>query len=257
VCIESRSETMISAGLKAWYGSSEPVKTPMIRLLDAHCLDAVLSLKQDYDFMLCVRLSTESQANRQIATIELLKTEASSIFQKAVKQQGLSADKMVFDFNVPVLACDLTDRPDQPSQTHILFEAMKQIKQDKTLKGVHCCLNVNHTANGLPRRIGVLRAYAAVAMAYDMDTCVTDAANHFGESPADKELMAVVEAYALADGSQTKAQNAISLMNKLCPPKPKLPPKAASDKAPTAKPEIATLPSAKSAQDKTRVPANH
>ena len=164
---------------------------------------------------------------------------------------------MVFELDVPALSSDLTDHPEQPSQTHILFEAMKQIKQDKTLKGVRCCLSVGHTAKGLPRRIGVLRAYVAVAMAHGMDTCIADAQYRFGESPADKQLMAVVEAYASADGTHEKAQNAISLMNKLCPPKPKLPPKADSDKAPAAKPEIVDLPAAKASPDKAKSPANH
>jgi len=256
VCIESNSEAMIKAGLKAWYGSGQPVKTPMIRLLNSDSLDAVLSLKQDHDFFLCVQLSTDIGANRQLAMIELFKTEASSIFQKAVTQHGFQTDKLVFDFNVPALACDLFDLPDQPSQTHILFEAMKQIKHDKALKGAHCSLNVGHTAKGLPRRIGVLRAYVAVAMAYDMDTCMTDAAHHFGESPADKGLMALVEAYAQADGLQDKAQTAMALMNKLCPPKPKPQPQTTSEKAPAAKPEIASVPAPKPSTEKAKSPAN-
>ena len=255
VCIESSADAMIRAGLEAWYGSDQPVNTPMVRLLDANALDAVLCLKQAHDFTLCVQLSTDVQANQQVAGIELLKAEANGILQKAV-QKGLGPDQLVFDFNVPSLTSDLLDPPDRPSQTHILFEAMKQIKQDKALKGVRCSLGVGHAARGLPRRIGVLRAYVAVAMAYGMDTCLASAEYHFGESPADKQLMAVVEAYASADGTHGKAQEAISLMTKLCPPKPKVPPKAASDKARTAKPEIATVPPTKPSQDKAKSPAN-
>ncbi|NQV33405.1 MAG: methylenetetrahydrofolate reductase C-terminal domain-containing protein [Phycisphaeraceae bacterium] len=258
VCIESNSEAMIKAGLEAWHGSGQSVKTPMVRLLNMDSLDAVLSLTQTYDFTLCVQLSTDIQANRQLASIELLKAEAGNILQKAVNQSGLQADKIIFDFNVPVLASDLTDLPDQPSQTHILFEAMKQIKQDKTLKGARCCLNVGHTAQGLPRRIGVLRAYVAVAMAYGMDTCMADAERHFGESPADKGLMALVEAYAQADGSKDKAQNAIGLLNKLRPPKPesKGQPKAVTDKTPSGTAKITAVPPTKKSTDKTESPVN-
>jgi methylenetetrahydrofolate reductase (NADPH) len=251
VCIESKSADMVKAGLKAWYGTNEPVKTPMVRLLHTDALDAVLALKPEHDFVLCVRLSTDIQAHRQLAAIELLQTEARHVYDKAVRQ-GYSAEQIIFDFNVPAMTSDLADQPDRPSLTHLLFETMKQIKNDKAIKGVRCCLPVTHTANGMPRRIGVLRAYVEVAMAYGMDTCVTDAAPHFGESPADQGLTAVVEAYAAADGTQDKAQYAIGLMNKLCPPKPKGSPQAPAGKPPEVVAKKSAAPSAKPAATGTK-----
>ncbi|MCP4450560.1 MAG: hypothetical protein GY809_03805, partial [Planctomycetes bacterium] len=250
VCIESKSDALIKAGLKAWFSTDHAVKTPMVKLLDTDCLDAVLALKQNHDFCLCVSLGTDMTTDsRQIADIERLKAQAAIIYQKTT-QRGIQADKLVFDFKVLGLATDLK-AADQPSQTHVTFEAMKQIKQDKALKGVHCSLSVNHSADTLPRKVGVCRAFVAVAMAYGMDTCVTSAERHFGESPSDRGLIALIEAYAQADGTQGTTENALSLMNKLRPPKPKIQAKPGPDKAPSAKPDIKSVLPAKSSTSQT------
>lgn len=243
VCLESKSDSMIEAGLQAWFGSAPSARIPMVRLFDLESLDKVLSLKQRFDFALTLPLAADS--------IETLKAEAKALYRSAVEQAGFSPDRITFSLPVLPLASDLTDGPDQPSHTHIVFEAMKQIKQDRQLKGVHCSLSINHSANALPRKIGVCRAYVAVAMVYGMDTCVTSAERHYGESPADKGLVALVEAYAKADGSQDRAQDAVDLMNKLRPPKPKVKPEAAS-----IKPEIAAIPSTKPSKKKADAPAN-
>ncbi len=69
--------------------------------------------------------------------------------------------------------------------------------------------------------------------------------------------MALVEAYAEADGTPDKAQNAISLKNKLSPAKPKPKPKTAPEKAVASEPKIPAVSSPKSSPDKAKSPVTH
>ena len=89
------------------------------------------------------------------------------------------------------------------------------------MKHVHRLIRPSASAIKLPRRIGVIRAYVAKAMEYGMDSGFLNAANHFGESPADKKLMELVDAFANMDGSTGNTDKAISMIDKFAATKKK------------------------------------
>ena len=67
---------------------------------------------------------------------------------------------------------------------------------------------------GLPRSVGVCRAYIGKAIEYGLDTAFVDAGKQFGILPADPGLLELADAYAKMDGSAAKKQKVESLTEK-------------------------------------------
>ena len=85
------------------------------------------------------------------------------------------------------------------------------------MKGVHCSLGVSNSVRDLPgRKIGVCRAYVDVAMKAGLDAAIVNPSHHYGEKPADEDLVKMVEAFAALDGDMNKLTEAMNLMSKFC-----------------------------------------
>ncbi|MHC4123166.1 MAG: hypothetical protein ACYSSI_06290 [Planctomycetota bacterium] len=97
------------------------------------------------------------------------------------------------------------------------FETIKKIKNDPKMKGVHCSLGISNSVRDLPgRKIGVCRAYVAKAMEYGLDAGIVNSAHQYGKTPADPELVELVDAYAKLDGSPERLNEAMQLMGEFC-----------------------------------------
>ena len=140
-------------------------------------------------------------------------SSARQIFGAAVDKYGFNPEEVFFTLKVTPLVDD-TPQEGAAGSTYRTFETIKKIKSDAIMKKARFMLGISNSRPKLPRKIGVCRAYAAKAMEYGMDAGVVNAAHHYGMTPAAKDLLKLVDAYAKMDGSADKAQTAKNLMDK-------------------------------------------
>jgi cobalamin-dependent methionine synthase I len=142
---------------------------------------------------------------------------AKQIFETATSWYGFKPGEIFFDSTVFPLAIDMPMEPNVPGYTYRAFEAIKKMKADLKMKGVHCSLGISNSVRDLPgRRIGVCRAYVAKAMEYGLDAGIVNTAHHYGLIEPDKELLELVDAYAKMDGSPERLSRTMELMGKFC-----------------------------------------
>lgn len=91
----------------------------------------------------------------------------------------------------------------KPSHTHASFHAIREIRSDPAMRGVHAILGVSNWVFGARRRrIGHLRAFIDVAREYGLDAVIDDTSKAFGIKPAPSELAAFVRMFVSLDGSE-------------------------------------------------------
>ncbi|MGD0596140.1 MAG: methylenetetrahydrofolate reductase C-terminal domain-containing protein [Sedimentisphaerales bacterium] len=219
ICIDSGNNDVLIAGLKEWYNTKEAVKQPLINSVKIYTMDKFFPLKRDYDYAFIGLLMTEDKPTGPGGShsMEELYSLAKKIYDKAVGQYGFKPGEILLDSTVFPLAIDMPMEPGVPGYTYRAFEAIKKIKSDPAMKGVHCSLGISNSVRDLPgRRIGVCRAYVAKAMEYGLDAGIVNIAHHYGRVPADPDLVALVDAFAKMDGSAEATNNAMMLMGKFC-----------------------------------------
>ena len=205
IAIDSANKDVLVAGLKEWYTEGTKVKKPLV-IGSSIALDEVLSLSKDYDFAVGVVLKAESAD--QLCEIAI------SAMAKATGA-GLKEDDVFFMFDTAMLAKDIPAQMGQVSSTHKTFEAIKRLKANVATAKGHIALRVTIAAFGMPRRIGVCRAYAAKAMEFGMDAGVVNVAHRYGSVPAAKDLVAQVEVIANVDGTVGAHEKAVQLQTKI------------------------------------------
>jgi hypothetical protein len=219
ICIDSSDDDVLEAGLKEWYNTSEAVRPPLINSVKVYTMDRVLPWRKQYDFSVIGLLVSEAKpiGPGGSHSVDELYGLAKEIFGKAVGEYGFKPEEIFFDSTVFPLAIDMPMEPGVPGYTYRTFETIKKIKSDPKMKGVHFSLGVSNSVRDLPaRRIGVCRAYVAVAMEYGLDAGIVNAAHHYGTVEPDPGLLEMVDAYAKLDGSAEKTTRAMELMGKFC-----------------------------------------
>lgn len=219
ICIDSGNNDVLIAGLKEWYNTKEAVKQPLINSVKIYTMDKFFPLKKDYDYAFIGLLMTEDKPTGPGGShsMEELYSLARKIYDKAVGQYGFKPGEIFLDSTVFPLAIDMPMEPGVPGYTYRAFEAIKKIKSDHAMKGVHCSLGISNSVRDLPgRRIGVCRAYVAKAMEYGLDAGIVNVAHHYGRVPADPDLVALVDAFAKMDGSAEATNKSMMLMGKFC-----------------------------------------
>jgi methylenetetrahydrofolate reductase (NADPH) len=219
ICIDSGNNDVLIAGLKEWYNTKEAVKQPLINSVKIYTMDKFFPLKRDYDYAFIGLLMTEDKPTGPGGShsMEELYSLAKKIYDKAVGQYGFKPGEILLDSTVFPLAIDMPMEPGVPGYTYRAFEAIKKIKGDPAMKGVHCSLGISNSVRDLPgRRIGVCRAYVAKAMEYGLDAGIVNVAHHYGRVPADPDLVALVDAFAKMDGSAEATNKSMMLMGKFC-----------------------------------------
>ena len=219
VCMDSSNNDVLIAGLKEWYNTDKDVKQPLINSIKVYTMDKMLPLKKDYDYSFIGLLMTEDKPTGPGGSysVDELHSLAKRLFDKAVGQYGFKPGEIFFDSTVFPLAIDMPMEPNVPGYTYRAFQTIRKIRQDASLKGMHCSLGISNSVRDLPgRRIGVCRAYVAKAMEYGLDAGIVNVAHHYGRVPADPDLLAMVDAYAKMDGSAEATNKAMTLMGKFC-----------------------------------------
>ncbi len=219
VCIDSSNNDVLTAGLKEWYNTDEELAKPLINSVKVYTMDKFFPLKKDYDYAFIGLLMTEEKPTGPGGShsVDELYGLAKRIFSKAVGEYGFKPEDIFFDSTVFPLAIDMPMEPGVPGYTYRAFEAIKKIKSDGLMRGVHCSLGISNSVRDLPgRRIGVCRAYVAKAMEYGLDAGIVNVAHHYGRVPADPDLVKLVDAFAKMDGSSEAMNNAMMMMGKFC-----------------------------------------
>jgi cobalamin-dependent methionine synthase I len=213
-CIDSSDDNVLIAGLKEWYNTDETVARPLLNSIKTFTMDALFTLKKDYDYAFVGMLMSESG---QSHSIEDLYSLARQIFDKATGKYGFKADEIFFDSTVYPLAIDMPMTPGEPSYTYKTFETIKKIKNDSEMAGVHFTGGISNCARDLPgRKIGISRAYVSKAMEYGLDSGIVNPSVHLDQGTPDRGLLELVSAYANMDGSAQKMTDAMMLMGKFC-----------------------------------------
>lgn len=215
VCMDSSDDNVLIAGLKTWYDTTEDVAIPLINSIKVHTMENMFPLKEKYDYkFIGLLVAEESEEGKH--PVDQMYEMAKKIFNKAT-EYGFKPDDIFFDTTVFPLAIDMPMNPGQSSYCYNAFETIKKIKSDPKMKDVHCSLGVSNSVRDLPgRKIGVCRAYVEVAMKAGLDAAIVNPSHHYGETPADPELVKMVEAFAVLDGDMAKLTDAMNLMGQFC-----------------------------------------
>lgn len=215
-CIDSSDDNVLKAGLEQWYADApSDISVPLVNSVKTYTTDVILPLRKDYKFKV-VGMLVEQTGDSGDTTAEHLYQMAREIYAEAAKY-GFETDDMFYDTTTFPLAIDLPMTPGTPSFTYRAFEAIKKIKSDPELSGVHCSLGISNSVKDLPaRKIGVCRAYVAVGQQYGLDAGIVNVWHGYGSKPADEELVALVEAFAKQDGGADANMKAMMLMGDFC-----------------------------------------
>jgi methylenetetrahydrofolate reductase (NADPH) len=222
-CIDSRFDDVLSAGLKEWYDTNEPVRRPLLSSIRAGTADKLMSLKREHDFSFVALLGNPSGG---CPGVDEACNVAQQLFEKAVHQYGFGPGQIFFD---PVALPLIKDEPTLAGgrgRTYSAFEVIRRLRTNTHTQRSHSLLRVDTAAGELPgRAIGVCRAYAAKAIECGLDAAFVNPALHYGQEPADPGLLALVDAYVKMNGSPERARVAKELMAKFCAetPKPRRP----------------------------------
>lgn len=217
-CIDSSDDNVLIAGLKEWYDTDEDVKPPLVNSIKVYSMDKMMPLKKDYDFSFIGLLMSEDAPTGPGGShsVDELFGLAKQLFDKAM-EFGFKSEEIYFDSTVFPLAIDMPMTPDVPGYTYRAFETIKKIKNDALMKDVHFSMGVSNCCRDLPaRKIGICRAYVEKAMEYGLDAGIVNVAHHLGESPADPELLKLVDVFAKMDGSADRTNDAMMLMGQFC-----------------------------------------
>ena len=214
ICIDSSNDNVLKAGLKEWFDTNQEVAQPLLNSIKIYTMNNMLPLKEDYDYAFVGLLIDQGSKSH---TVDELHQLAKKIFNEAVNKFGFEPAEIFFDSTIFPLAIDLPMEPGQPSYTYKTFEAIKKIKSDPQMNGVHFIGGISNCARDLPaRKTGVCRAYVAKAMEYGLDAAIVNVAHNYGKVDPDPDLLELVDAYAKMDGSPEKLNKAMTLMAKFC-----------------------------------------
>ena len=205
IAIDSSDKDVLIAGLEEWYTEGSKVKKPLV-ISTPDALDDVLALSGDSDFALGVILKGDTTDKLcDIATVAMSKATAAE----------LKADDVFFMFDTAMLAKDIPAQMGDISTTHKTFEAIKRLKKNSATAKGHSALRVTIAAFGMPRGIGVCRAYVDKAIEYGMDAGVVNVAHKYGSVPAAKDLVAQIDTIANINGTVAAHEKALELQAKI------------------------------------------
>jgi len=214
ICVDSSDDNVLKAGLKEWYNTDESVKQPLINSVKVYTMDTMFPLKKNYDYAFVGLLMKEGSSSHSIDELYEL---AKQIFKEAVGKYGFKPTEIFFDSTIFPLAIDMPMQPGEPGYTYKYFEAVKKIKNDPEMKGVHFTGGITNSSRDLPaRKIGIMRAFVHKGMEYGLDAGIVNVKHHLHEGEPDPALLELVDAYVKMDGSPDKLNNVMTLMGKFC-----------------------------------------
>jgi len=210
VCIESRHQEALIAGLQEWYRGDGHVLPPLIGPITLSSDSTILTFKKQHDFSMIYPLDNNpSDGDNHQAYIDNAFDKAQKVLSKAVSEYRFMPEQIFFDAGAAPIVKDMPEKPGVAGQTYKAFRIIRSIKHNSATKKCHCLLNTNLAMFGVTSRaVGVCRAYVERALEYGLDAAFADVTRHYGESPADPKLIEMIDAFIDMDGSPEKRANA-------------------------------------------------
>ncbi len=204
-CVDSSELEVLMAGLQEWFTLGKELAPPVVNsipFVDMDKFGPVYELRAEHRFnAICLLVGPEGPLKSDDAMFEA----AQKMFHRA-KAAGFRPDEIFFDtvtLGMTTDGCiDATGRV-KPSHTHNAFRAIRRIRKDPAMKGVHAILGVSNWGFGVKkRRIGHIRAFTHVAQTYGLDAVIADVSRGLGLRPPAQELVELVELFAALDGAE-------------------------------------------------------
>ncbi len=208
-CIDSSDQNVLRAGLEQWF-ELEGARPPLVNSIpyvDREKCQALLDLRKQHTFSaVCLLVGSEGP----LKSTDEIYNAAREMFA-ITREAGFAPGEIYFDAVTLGIASDGCIDPmgnPKASHTHNSFHAIRKIRQDPEMKGVHLALGVSNWVYGAKkRRIGHIRAFIAVAQKYGLDTVIVDVARKFGITPPAPELMGFVESFVALEGGDDDMMN--------------------------------------------------
>ncbi|MFP4379520.1 MAG: methylenetetrahydrofolate reductase C-terminal domain-containing protein [Candidatus Sumerlaeia bacterium] len=203
-CIDSSDMEVLKAGLDEWF-SLDAKRAPLVNSIPYMELEKYLELfglrKQKPFSIICLLVGQEGPLGSTDAMVDA----AREMHGKA-REAGFANEEIFFDTVTLGIASDgCMDAMGnlKASHTHNSFHAIKRIREDESMRGVHAVLGVSNWVYGATkRRIGHIRAFISVAQKFGLDAVIVDVAKEFGIKPVAPELEEFVQMYVDLDGSE-------------------------------------------------------
>jgi 5,10-methylenetetrahydrofolate reductase len=203
-CVDSSDPAVLEAGLEEWLGCGADLHPPLVNSVtfsEPERYARLLAHRRTRAFSaVCLLVGKQgplqSSAEMVAAARELFARTTAEGFQPA---------ELFFDTVTLGIGTDGFMDPEgnlKSSHTRNAFLAIRQIRSDPEMKGVHAVLGVSNWVYGArKRRIGHLRAFIEVAMEYGLDAVISNTAKAFGKIAAPVELADFVRMFVALDGS--------------------------------------------------------
>jgi len=203
-CVDSSDARVLQAGLEEWnrLEGNRPALVNSVPFMELEKCRPLLELRKRYAFsIICLLVGAEGPLK---STAEMV--SAAREMLRAATAAGFRNNEILFDSVTLGIASDGCMDPMgnlKPSHTHNSFHAIREIRQDPAMPGVHCVLGVSNWVYGAKkRRIGHIRAFIAAAQKYGLDAAIVDVGQQYGITPAPAELVAFVETFVALDGGE-------------------------------------------------------
>ncbi|NQU44606.1 methylenetetrahydrofolate reductase C-terminal domain-containing protein, partial [bacterium] len=200
-CIDSSDLRVLQAGLEEWFrlGGKRPPLVNSIPYMDMDKFRPLMEMRGKNAFSaICLLVGTEGPLKSSQEMVDA----AREVF-KLAKESGFRSEELLFDTVTLGIASDgCMDAMGniKASHTHHSFNAIRQIRNDPEMKGVHAVLGVSNWVYGATkRRIGHIRAFIAAGQEYGLDAGIVDVSKQFGVQPAAPELVDFVKSYVSLD----------------------------------------------------------
>ena len=203
-CVDSSDVRVLQAGLEEWnrLEGKRPALVNSVPFMELGKYRPLLELRKRYAFsVICLLVGAEGPLK---STAEMV-SAARGMF-RAATAAGFRNNEILFDSVTLGIASDgCMDAMGnlKPSHTHNSFHAIREMRQDPAMAGVHCVLGVSNWVYGArKRRIGHIRAFIAAAQKHGLDAAIVDVGQQYGITPAPKELVGFVETFVALDGRE-------------------------------------------------------
>jgi 5,10-methylenetetrahydrofolate reductase len=216
-CVDSSSPDVLLAGLDEWRKLGRELRAPIansIPYADSERYQALFELRRELRFgVVCLLVG----ATGPLGSADEMVAAAKEMHARA-RAAGFEGHELFFDcvtLSISTDGCVDAMGMTKASHTHNVFEAIRRIREDPALKGVHAVLGVSNWAFGVQRRrTGHIRAFLAAAQRRGLDASILDLKGQFGVKPPMPELVELVEMFAGLDGNEESLLTYAATMQK-------------------------------------------
>lgn len=208
-CIDSSDPAVLEAGLDEWLSFGPDVRPALVNsvtLLETDRYAPILARRRERPFGVVGLLIG---AEGPLRTTDDMVGGARQLYARLAAAGFLPGDVFFDTVTLGIATDGFLDAEGnlKSSHTRNAFAAIRRIRDDEEMRGVHALLGVSNWVYGArKRRIGHLRAFVQVAMEYGLDAIIADTSKRFGRRDAPPELVEFVRMYAALDGSEASME---------------------------------------------------